>query len=75
MNTSTIKQVNDKLKVLPENLLEEVEKYIDFLSFRYLQEDPSGIPQWQQDIVLDRVKNPKKSEDAFEMLEELEKEL
>lgn len=64
MNTSTIKQVNDKLKVLPENLLEEVEKYIDFLSFRYLQEDPDegcDIPEWHKTIVAERLEEYRKN--------------
>lgn len=32
------------------------------------------IPQWQKDIVLDRIKNPQTPVDAFEMIAELEKE-
>lgn len=73
MNTTTIKQVNTKLKQLPETLLEEVERYIDFLTFKYKQ-DTEDIPQWQKDLVLKRVKEANKPVDAFDMLDELEKE-
>ena len=34
MNATTIEHVNSKLKQLPESLLEEVERYIDFVGFR-----------------------------------------
>lgn len=70
MNTSTIKQVNDKLKVLPENLLEEVEKYIDFLSFRYLQED-SDIPEWHKTIVAERLEEYRKNPQNVKNFDEL----
>lgn len=73
MNTTSIKQVNDKLKELPETLLEEVERYIDFLVFKHRQETEE-IPQWHKDIVLKRVKENKKPVDAFEMLDDLENE-
>ncbi|HLV46871.1 MAG TPA: hypothetical protein VKY32_07510 [Flavobacterium sp.] len=73
MNTTSIKQVNDKLKELPETLLEEVERYIDFLAFKHRQETEE-IPQWHKDIVLKRVKENKKPVDAFEMLDDLENE-
>jgi len=32
------------------------------------------IPQWQKDIVLERIKNPQTPVGAFEMIAELEKE-
>jgi len=32
------------------------------------------IPQWQKDIVLERIKNPQTPVDAFEMIDQLEKE-
>ena len=34
----------------------------------------NDIPQWQKDIVLERIKNPKTPVDAFEMIGQLEKE-
>lgn len=73
MSTTTIKQVNSKLKQLPETLLEEVERYIDFLTFKHKQ-DTEDIPQWHKDIVLKRVKEAKKPVNAFEMLDDLDNE-
>jgi hypothetical protein len=32
------------------------------------------VPQWQNDIVFERIKNPQTPVDAFEMIEQLEKE-
>jgi hypothetical protein len=39
MNTITVSQVNQKIKSLPITLLEEVDKYIDFLKYKYSQSD------------------------------------
>ena len=39
------------------------------------REPRADIPQWQQDLVLERVNNPQKPVDAFEMLQELEEDL
>ena len=75
MTTAAIKQLNSKLKVLPDAFLLEVEKYIDFLTFKHTQEAAiSDIPQWQKDIVLERVNNPQATMDAFEMIDDLENE-
>ena len=74
MTTTAINKVNSKLKVLPDALLLEVEKYLDFLTYKYNQETAlSNIPQWQKDIVLERKNNPQTVEDAFEMISDLEK--
>lgn len=73
MNSTTIQQVNSKLKQLPETLLEEVERYIDFLTFKHKQ-DSEDIPKWHKDIVLKRIKESKEPIDAFDMLDDLEKE-
>jgi hypothetical protein len=35
MNTITPLQINKKINLLPVTLLEEVDKYIDFLNFKY----------------------------------------
>lgn len=70
MNAEAIKQVSSKLKNLPDSLLEEVEKYIDFLVYKNTEETEE-IPQWHKDEVLRRVeaikKNPEllMSEDEF----------
>ena len=74
MQTSTINQVNNKLKTLPEKLLKEVENYIDFLAFKYLQEDAPEIQQWQKDIVMERMNNPQKPVDALKMVLDLERD-
>jgi hypothetical protein len=74
MKKTAIKQVNLKLERLPDTFLNEVEKYIDFLTFKYSREQGFvDIPQWQKDIVLNRLKNPQEVADAFEMIDLLEK--
>ncbi|WP_148041693.1 hypothetical protein [Epilithonimonas hominis] len=76
MNATAIQQLNDKLKSLPDTLVQEVEQFIDYLSFKNSQERGiTDIPQWQKDLVLDRVNNPQKPVDAFKMLQELEDDL
>lgn len=71
MTASTLKYVNDKLKNLPDSLIEEVEIYIDFLVYKYAQEDNS-VPQWHKDVVSKRIKLNDKPVDAFEMIDTLE---
>ena len=71
MTTSAIKHVNSKLKNLPDTLVEEVEKYIDFLAFKYSQES-QDVPQWHKDIVFQRIESQETPIDAFRMIEELE---
>lgn len=74
MKTTTLGQVNHKLKQLPQYLLEEVERYIDFITFKHLQDSDNAIPQWHQDIVAKRIKENNKAVDAFDMLDGLENE-
>lgn len=71
MTATAIKHVNSKLKSLPDTLVEEVEKYIDFLAYKYSQEN-QDIPQWHKEIVNQRIKDNKTPVDAFEMLKSLE---
>ena len=71
MKAAALKHVNDKLKNLPNSLIEEVENYIDFLAYKYSQES-NEIPQWQKDEVFKRIKLNKKPVDAFEMIDDLE---
>ena len=71
MTTSAIKHVNSKLKNLPDDKEEEVDKYIDFLAFKYSQES-QDVPQWHKDVVLQRIENQEPPVDAFKMIEELE---
>jgi hypothetical protein len=71
MNTTAIEKVNIQLKNLSDSLIEEIEKYLEFLIFKYNQEN-QDIQEWHKNIVLDRIENPKKSVDAFEMIDALE---
>jgi hypothetical protein len=74
MTKTAIKQVNLKLERLSDTFLNEVEKYIDFLTFKQSREQGIvDIPQWQKDIVLNRLNNPQEVVDAFEMIDDLEK--
>ena len=72
MTATALKHVNDKLKNLPDSLIEEVENYIDFLAFKYSQ-DSNEIPQWHKDEVLKRKHLNQKPLDAFDMINALEK--
>ena len=71
MTATAIKHVNTKLKSLPDALVEEVEKYIDFLAYKYSQESQNVI-EWHKEIVLKRIKDKKAPVDAFDMLDNLE---
>jgi len=73
MSSTTLNKVNSKLKHLPENLLEEVDKYIEFLTFKY-GEESQNVPQWHKDIVSKRIHDKKEPVDAFDMLDEIEAE-
>lgn len=70
MNAEAIKQVSSKLKNLPDSLLEEVEKYIDFLVYKNTEET-EDIPQWHKDEVLRRIKANEPPKDAFAMIKDL----
>ncbi|WP_396172516.1 hypothetical protein [Flavobacterium sp.] len=71
MTTAALKHVNNKLKNLPDALVEEVEKYIDFLAFKHSQENQQ-IPQWQQDLVIKRINENQMPVDAFDMIDDLD---
>ena len=71
MTTAALKHVNNKLKNLPDALVEEVEKYIDFLAFKHSQENQQ-IPQWQKDIVIKRINDNQIPVDAFDMIDDLD---
>lgn len=71
MTDTALKQLNTKLKSLPEDLVEEVEKYIDFLAFKQ-EKKTNNIPQWQKDIVKNRMNDKKNPIDAFSMLDNLD---
>lgn len=71
MTTAALKHVNTKLKELPDALVEEVEKYIDFLTYKHNQ-NTQEIPEWHKEEVLKRIKDRKAPIDAFKMLDDLE---
>lgn len=67
----SISKVNYKLEQLPTDLAKEVEQSIDYLTE---QDSAIEVPQWQQDLVLQRIQDNLPMEDAFKMIEELENE-
>jgi hypothetical protein len=71
MTATALKQVNDKLKNLPESLIEEVESYIDFLAYKHSQK-LNEIPQWHKDEVFKRINSNEKPVDAFDMIDNLD---
>ena len=71
MTTAALKHVNNKLKNLPDAVVEEVEKYIDFLAFKHSQENQQ-IPQWQKDLVIKRINDNQIPVDAFDMIDDLD---
>lgn len=71
MTATALKHVSDKLKNLPDNLIVEVENYIDFLAYKHSQES-NEIPQWHKDEVFKRIELNKKPVDAFEMIDKLD---
>ena len=71
MTATALKHVNDKLKNLPDNLIVEVENYIDFLAYKYAQY-ANEIPQWHKEEVLKRIKLDNKPVDAFDMIDNLD---
>ncbi len=74
MNATTIEQVNLKLKQLPESLLEEVERYIDFLTYKHNQETEFELSDEQKEILDNRLNEPKENFlNAKDVLTELHK--
>lgn len=71
MTATTLKFVNDKLKNLPDSLIEEVESYIDYLAYKHSQET-NKIPQWHVDEVSKRINHNEKPIDAFDMIDNLD---
>ena len=71
MTVTALKQVNNKLKNLPDSLIDEVESYIDFLAYKHFQES-NQIPQWHKDEVSRRIKLNQKPVNAFDMIDNLE---
>lgn len=57
MNTIAINQINDKLKDIPDNFIQDVLEYLDFLSFRN-QSNALSLSKEQLKILEDRSKTP-----------------
>lgn len=73
MATTTFEHINKKLKKSPDFLIHEVEKYIDFLTYKHAQEtNTQEIPKWHKDVVLKRMDDKQPFEDAFDMLQNLD---
>lgn len=72
----TLEQITEKLKTLPENILEKVSGYIDALAE---SENSLDIPEWQQNEVRERLRNYKKesssAQDLDDVLTEIEEDL
>jgi hypothetical protein len=61
---------------IPESKQQFFQEFLELIGATYknkqLNNPVEEIPQWQKNIVLERMKNPKGFVDAFEMLEKLE---
>ena len=72
----TLEQITEKLKTLPENILEKVSGYIDALAE---SENSLDIPEWQQNEVRERLRKYKKesssAQDLDDVLTEIEEDL
>ena len=72
----TLEQITEKLKTLPENILEKVSGYNDALAE---SENSLDIPEWQQNEVRERLRNYKKesssAQDLDDVLTEIEEDL
>ncbi|MGI9192802.1 MAG: hypothetical protein ACR2IL_11840 [Chitinophagaceae bacterium] len=57
MNTIAINQINDKLKDIPDNFIQDVLEYLDFLSFRN-QSNTFHLSKAQLKVLEERSKTP-----------------
>ena len=60
MSSTTISKISQKIKSLPENLLQEVDQYIDFLKYKNDQTD------WSESISEDELSLIKKGKKDIE---------
>lgn len=67
----SISKVNYKLEQLPSDVVKEGDQSINYLTE---QDNDIKVPQWQQNLVLQRIQDNLPMEDAFKMIEELESE-
>lgn len=71
----TVEQLTEKLKTLPENVLERVWGYIDGLS----EQIDLEIPEWQKNEVRERIEEYKRNPDSLidmdDVFSEIDREL
>ena len=60
MSSATISKISQKIKSLPENLLQEVDQYIDFLKYKNDQTD------WSESVSEDELSLIKKGKKDIE---------
>jgi hypothetical protein len=65
---ATIQLINQRLKNAPQEVLDRLLTYLDGIT----SENSNSIPQWQQDLVLDRKKI---KEEEYLPLDDLDKEI
>jgi hypothetical protein len=65
---ATIQLINQRLKNAPQEVLDHLLAYLDGIT----SENSNSIPQWQQDLVLDRKKI---KEEEYLPLDDLDKEI
>lgn len=78
METSSIKQFNEKLKALPEFVVDELNDFMDYLKFKYsATSDGKDLYDWQKEILDERLndldKNPNETVEFNETVAELRK--
>ena len=73
MTSTTLKNLIIKLKNLPDNLVNEVDAFVDYVIHKNA-ENQQEIPDWQKELVLKRVNDNLTPIDAFEMLDAIESE-
>ncbi len=55
---ATVNLINERLKNAPQEVLDRLLGYLDAIT----SENDNSIPQWQQDLVLKRIKNSKEED-------------
>jgi hypothetical protein len=65
---ATINLINKRLKNAPQEVLDRLLNYLDAIT----SESDNAIPQWQQDLILDRKKTNKED---YLSLDDLDKEI
>jgi hypothetical protein len=56
MNTLNYQEINKKINLLPENLLQEVNDYIDFLTYKNTEKDWANYLTEKQKVLIEQGK-------------------